>query len=141
MAKLAPSDLAQVLSKLPRQSSENVIVGFDKSDDAGVFRLTDGPVVCAARVNLCPGTEFAGMWGGSTHPQWRRRGLFRALLSTRAQWAMDRGYRLAFAELAGGEKVAVAGHDRPALPTAAHDAKHRTCVRRLLGSDLPILAS
>lgn len=41
MAKLAPSDLAQVLSKLPPQSSENVIVGFDKSDDAGVFRLSD----------------------------------------------------------------------------------------------------
>lgn len=41
MAKLAPSDLAQVLSKLPVQNSENVIVGFDRSDDAGVFRLTD----------------------------------------------------------------------------------------------------
>lgn len=41
MAKLAPSDLAQVLSKLPAQSSENVIVGFDTSDDAGVFRLSD----------------------------------------------------------------------------------------------------
>ena len=41
MAKLAPSDLAQVLSKLPIQNSENVIVGFDRSDDAGVFRLTD----------------------------------------------------------------------------------------------------
>ncbi len=41
MAKLAPSDLAQVLSKLPRQNSENVIVGFDKSDDAGIFRLSD----------------------------------------------------------------------------------------------------
>lgn len=41
MAKLAPSDLAQVLSRLPVQSSENVIVGFDTSDDAGVFRLTD----------------------------------------------------------------------------------------------------
>lgn len=41
MAKLAPSDLAQVLSKLPRQNSENVIVGFEKSDDAGVFRLSD----------------------------------------------------------------------------------------------------
>ncbi len=40
MAKLAPSDLAQVLSKLPKQNSENVIVGFDRSDDAGVFRLT-----------------------------------------------------------------------------------------------------
>ncbi len=41
MAKLAPSDLAQVLSKLPVQNNENVIVGFDTADDAGVFRLTD----------------------------------------------------------------------------------------------------
>lgn len=41
MAKLAPGDLTQVLSKLPKQSNENVIVGFDKSDDAGVFRLSD----------------------------------------------------------------------------------------------------
>jgi selenide,water dikinase len=41
VAKLAPGDLAQVLSKLPRQSSENVIVGFDTADDAGVFRLSD----------------------------------------------------------------------------------------------------
>ena len=41
MAKLAPGDLAQVLSKLPSQPSENVIVGFENSDDAGVFRLSD----------------------------------------------------------------------------------------------------
>ncbi|MBV9216132.1 MAG: selenide, water dikinase SelD [Acidobacteria bacterium] len=41
MAKLAPSDLAQVLSKLPPQASDNVIVGFDTSDDAGVLRLND----------------------------------------------------------------------------------------------------
>jgi selenide,water dikinase len=41
VAKLAPGDLAQVLSKLPRQPSENVIVGFDTADDAGVFRLSD----------------------------------------------------------------------------------------------------
>lgn len=41
MAKLAPSDLAQVLSKLPPQSSENVIVGYETSDDAGVMRLND----------------------------------------------------------------------------------------------------
>lgn len=41
MAKLAPGDLAQVLSKLPQQNNENVIVGFDTADDAGVFRLTD----------------------------------------------------------------------------------------------------
>lgn len=41
MAKLAPSDLAQVLSKLPKQNAENVIVGFENSDDAGVFRLDE----------------------------------------------------------------------------------------------------
>jgi len=41
VAKLAPGDLAQVLGKLPKQNSTNVIVGFDTADDAGVFRLND----------------------------------------------------------------------------------------------------
>jgi selenide, water dikinase len=41
VAKLAPRDLAQVLSKLPAQDFKNVIVGFETSDDAGVFRLND----------------------------------------------------------------------------------------------------
>lgn len=42
MAKLAPSDLAQVLSKMPPQDfSTDVLVGFETSDDAGVFRLDD----------------------------------------------------------------------------------------------------
>lgn len=42
MAKLAPDDLAQVLSKLPPQNfSTDVLVGFETSDDAGVFRLND----------------------------------------------------------------------------------------------------
>lgn len=41
MAKLAPSDLAQVLSLLPKQDMSNVIVGYETADDAGVFRLSD----------------------------------------------------------------------------------------------------
>lgn len=42
MAKLAPSDLAQVLSKMPSQNfSKDVLVGFETSDDAGVFRLSE----------------------------------------------------------------------------------------------------
>lgn len=42
MAKLAPGDLAQVLSKLPKQPLfENLLVGYETADDAGVFRLTD----------------------------------------------------------------------------------------------------
>jgi selenide,water dikinase len=42
VAKLAPSDLAQVLSLLPKQDMTDVIVGYETADDAGVFRLTDG---------------------------------------------------------------------------------------------------
>ena len=42
MAKLAPDDLAQVLSKLPKQDfSKDVLVGFETSDDAGVFKLNE----------------------------------------------------------------------------------------------------
>jgi len=42
VAKLAPRDLAQVLSKMPAQDfSTDVLVGFDTSDDAGVFRLNE----------------------------------------------------------------------------------------------------
>lgn len=42
MAKLAPRDLAQVLGALPPQpKSDNVLVGYDMADDAGVFRLRD----------------------------------------------------------------------------------------------------
>ena len=51
MAKLAPSDLAQVLSKLPNQNNENIIVGYENSDDAGVFRLND-------RVSLVQTLDF-----------------------------------------------------------------------------------
>jgi selenide,water dikinase len=42
VAKLSPHALAQVLGKLPAQLiSEDVIVGYDLADDAGVFRLRD----------------------------------------------------------------------------------------------------
>lgn len=42
MAKLAPSDLAQVLGALPAQPvNKDVLVGYDTADDAGVFRLQD----------------------------------------------------------------------------------------------------
>ena len=42
MAKLSPCDLTQVLGKLPPQPvNENVLVGYDLADDAGVYRLRD----------------------------------------------------------------------------------------------------
>jgi selenide,water dikinase len=42
VAKLSPSDLAQVLGSLPAQPvNENVLVGYELASDAGVFRLGD----------------------------------------------------------------------------------------------------
>lgn len=40
-AKLSPSILDAVLKRLPVQTDPNVIVGFETSDDAAVYRLTD----------------------------------------------------------------------------------------------------
>lgn len=49
--------------------------------------------VCAGRVDLPLGREFAGIWSGGTVPEWRRRGIFRALVAARARIAASRGYR------------------------------------------------
>jgi ribosomal protein S18 acetylase RimI-like enzyme len=46
-------------------------------------------------LRLQPGTDFCGLWGGSTLPHWRGRGLYRALTSHRARVALERGYSLA----------------------------------------------
>lgn len=49
--------------------------------------------VCAARMELNPGTDFAGLWGGGTVAAWRGRGIYRALVAHRARTAADLGYR------------------------------------------------
>jgi selenide, water dikinase len=43
--KLRPADLAQVLRKLPRFDSPDLLVGFDTSDDAAVMRIGNGNVL------------------------------------------------------------------------------------------------
>lgn len=40
-SKLAPGVLNAVLSGLPRQEDENLLVGFSTADDAGVYRISD----------------------------------------------------------------------------------------------------
>ncbi|MET8944801.1 GNAT family N-acetyltransferase [Streptomyces sp. NPDC004542] len=52
-----------------------------------------GEVVCAAWLLFRPGTEFANLLGGSTLPEWRGKGLYRAMVTTRARLAAARGVR------------------------------------------------
>ena len=51
-----------------------------------------GRVVSYAVLRLTEDTSFCGLWGGSTLAEWRRRGLYRALVSHRARLALERGY-------------------------------------------------
>jgi ribosomal protein S18 acetylase RimI-like enzyme len=69
----------------------------EHADDPSIvdfFRVLDGDVtVCAAWIRYHGGTPFASLWGGSTLPAWRRRGIYRALVAHRAALAAARGYR------------------------------------------------
>lgn len=40
-AKLSPSILESVLKRLPKSNDPNLLVGFETSDDAAVYRLND----------------------------------------------------------------------------------------------------
>ncbi|AOR36220.1 GNAT family N-acetyltransferase [Streptomyces fodineus] len=58
-----------------------------------VVALAGDEPVSAARMELVPGTPFAGLWGGGTVEAWRGRGVYRALVTHRARVAAAHGYR------------------------------------------------
>jgi GNAT superfamily N-acetyltransferase len=57
-----------------------------------VVAEADDVVVCAGWVRFPRGTEFATLWGGGTLPEWRGRGIYRALVAYRANLAAQRGF-------------------------------------------------
>ncbi len=76
--------LARRMADDLRQNSEHlsVYVGY-----------MDGVAASAAWIYFHAGSQFASLWGGSTLPAFRKRGLYSALLATRAQEARRRGVR------------------------------------------------
>jgi len=63
-------------------------------DELSVYAAeAGGRYVSAAWLSFNPGTEFAGLWGGSTLAGWRGRGIYRALVAVRARQAVERGCR------------------------------------------------
>lgn len=52
-----------------------------------------GRVVSAAWLIFKDGTDFAGLWGGSTLAEWRGQGIYKALVARRAQIARHRGVK------------------------------------------------
>ncbi|MBE7550414.1 MAG: GNAT family N-acetyltransferase [Anaerolineales bacterium] len=63
-------------------------------EDIGVYAAyVDGLPVSSAWIYFHEGSQFASLWGGSTLPAYRKRGLYSALLAVRAQEAHRRGVR------------------------------------------------
>lgn len=65
----------------------------DPPSVVGVVAWAGDTPVSAARLELYHGTDFAGLFGGGTHPDWRGRGIFRALVAYRARVAAQHGFR------------------------------------------------
>lgn len=61
-------------------------------DEMAIYAVeAEGEMVCTAWVGFRPGTEFASLLGGSTVAAWRGKGIYRALVATRAALAAARG--------------------------------------------------
>jgi predicted GNAT family acetyltransferase len=53
----------------------------------------EGQPVSSAWIRFHETSRFASLWGGSTLPAYRRRGIYTAMLAARAQEALERGAR------------------------------------------------
>ena len=76
------------------RSTEEVIARLDRMGDEQ-FWIAEAAhtVVCAGRLSRVAGSEFAGLWGGATDPEWRGKGIYRALTAARASAAVATGVR------------------------------------------------
>ena len=65
-AKLSPSILDAVLKRLPPQHDPNLLVGFETSDDAAVYRLTDEIAIVQTVDFFTPIVDDPGLFGQVT---------------------------------------------------------------------------
>lgn len=67
----------------------------DDPDNLFIYAaMIDGEVVSGAWMYLHEGTSFGSLWGGSTLPEYRGRGIYTSLIAIRAQDALKKGYKL-----------------------------------------------
>ncbi|WP_171075088.1 GNAT family N-acetyltransferase, partial [Nonomuraea basaltis] len=71
---------------------EGLLARLAAGDVVAVVAMAGDVPVSAARMELHPGTRFASLWGGGTVPEWRGRGVYRALVACRAEAAAARGF-------------------------------------------------
>ncbi|GGT79638.1 GNAT family N-acetyltransferase [Streptomyces lateritius] len=84
---------------------------------AAVLAMAGDEPVSAARLELYPGTDFAGLWGGGTVEPWRGKGLYRALVAFRTRIAVERGHRFVQVDAADTSRPILARLGFAALTT------------------------
>ncbi|MCP2263031.1 GNAT family N-acetyltransferase [Promicromonospora thailandica] len=86
----------EVFGAPPSDETANAVLRRQALDDGMELWVAEaaGRVVSAGRLEPVAGTDFAGIWGGSTRPEWRGRGIYRALTAARARSALARGATL-----------------------------------------------
>ncbi|WP_423462130.1 GNAT family N-acetyltransferase [Promicromonospora sp. MS192] len=86
----------EVFGSPPSDATANAILRRQALDDGMELWVAEagGRIVTAGRLEPVPGTDFAGIWGGSTRAEWRGRGIYRALTAARARSALARGKTL-----------------------------------------------
>lgn len=88
----------------------NVYVAYAGADDEPA---------CAGWIYFYSNSQFAGLWGGSTVSEYRKQGLYTAVLAARVQEAMRRGYRFLTIDASPMSRPIVARHGFKLL-TYAH---------------------
>lgn len=76
-------------------SADEILARLDRVGDDEQFWVAQAgnTIVCAGRLSRVVGSEFAGLWGGATAPEWRGKGIYRALTAARASAAVATGVR------------------------------------------------
>ncbi len=73
---------------------ERMLAAHESGAEQCFIARAEGRVIGSGTIRPVVGTEFAGIWGGAIHPDWRGRGIYRALVAARARVALERGIRL-----------------------------------------------
>ncbi|MCW3845301.1 GNAT family N-acetyltransferase [Micromonospora yasonensis] len=82
------------------EDRSHLVTGLAKEIEADPQSITivvaeaGDTVVSAGWVRYLRNTGFATLWGGSTLPEWRKKGIYRALVAYRARLAEQRGKTL-----------------------------------------------
>jgi ribosomal protein S18 acetylase RimI-like enzyme len=86
----------EVFGEPASDRTANAILRRQSVDDSMELWVAEaeGRFVTAGRLEPVVDTHFAGIWGGCTRPEWRGRGIYRALTAARARSALALGKTL-----------------------------------------------